>query len=65
MIDTAYMIQRRHELGMTQEDVAFEAGTSNDQVCRIECGRANPGLLTLEALCRALKTDPNKLMGWK
>lgn len=49
---------------MTQKQVAARLGMTTDHVCRIETGKITPTLATLRALCRVLKTTPNKAMGW-
>ena len=44
----------RKELGMTQNQLAFESGISLSQVARIETARINPTLSTVFAIARAL-----------
>lgn len=48
------IIDRRRELGLTQQQVAAAAGLHQSVVSRIEQGLANPTVRTLEALARAL-----------
>ena len=44
----------RQELGVTQNQLAFEAGITLSQVARIETARINPTLSTVFAIARAL-----------
>ena len=44
----------RQELGVTQNQLAFEAGISLSQIARIETARINPTLSTVFAIARAL-----------
>ncbi|MEI7594140.1 MAG: helix-turn-helix transcriptional regulator [Bacteroidota bacterium] len=44
----------RQELGITQNQLAFEAGISLSQIARIETARINPTLSTIFAIARAL-----------
>ncbi|MBU0487816.1 MAG: helix-turn-helix domain-containing protein [Bacteroidetes bacterium] len=44
----------RHDVGITQTQLAFEAGISLSQVARIETARINPTLSTVFAIARAL-----------
>lgn len=46
---------RRERSGLTQAEVARRAGIRLETLSRIETGRGNPTLATLEALFRALK----------
>ena len=43
----------RHETGLTQEELARRAGTSQPAIARLEAGAASPSLATLERLARA------------
>lgn len=44
------VVERRRELGMTQEELAGMMGSSQSQVWRIESGQFNPTLKTLSKL---------------
>src|SRR5918994_7491079 len=49
------VVERRKELGMTQEELAEKMGTSQAQVWRIESGAFNPTSKTLARLEEALE----------
>ncbi len=56
---------RRHELGLTLEEVALAADTSKQTIQRYENGVIeNIPAGRLEAIARALATTPTRLMGW-
>ena len=68
MRDFGLVLQRRrHELGMTQEDVAYASGLTRSHYQQLEKGlsrpgvSANPSLLTVIALARTLGIDLNEL----
>ena len=44
----------RNEAGITQSQLAFEAGISLSQIARIETARINPTLSTVFAMARVL-----------
>lgn len=46
--------QRREELGLTQEQLANEAGLHQRWISNVECGWRNPSLLSLRKLAQAL-----------
>lgn len=48
---------KRHEVGMSQEGLAHEAGLDRSYVGRIERGEHNPTFTSLIKLCRAMKCD--------
>ena len=52
---------RRLEVGLTQEQVAYESGTSVRNYARIEAGGANLRVLTLFEIASALRTSPTRL----
>jgi transcriptional regulator with XRE-family HTH domain len=52
---------RRLEVGLTQEAVAYESGTSVRNYARIEAGTVNVRALTLYEIATVLKTTPGKL----
>jgi transcriptional regulator with XRE-family HTH domain len=64
MINTAHLILRRYAFGYSQRELADEIGITKDHMSRIECGRVSPRLSTIVALCRALETEPSKVILW-
>ena len=52
----------RAKAGMTQEDLAYEAGLSSVYVSLLERGRANPGLETVLSVSGALGVRPEKIV---
>jgi transcriptional regulator with XRE-family HTH domain len=54
--------ERRHELRMTQEQVAQEAGMNVTQYNGYERGRSAPSPVTLPRLAKALQTTPEALL---
>ena len=57
--------ERRLELGMTQEDVAFEAGMSLQQYQRFEYGTQKLSNSRMKAglrICSALELDPYEVV---
>ena len=58
----------RHELGMTQEEVAYASGLTRSHYQQLEKGlsrpgvTANPSLLTVTALARTLQLDWSELI---
>jgi len=52
----------REQRGMTQGQLAERAGVSREYVARLEAGRYDPSLSTLEKLAKALKVDVAKLL---
>lgn len=52
----------RVERGLTQANLAFEAGLSESQVQRIEYGNHNFTIMTLIALAKALEIPPSSLL---
>jgi len=68
MRDLGLLLQRaRHELGMTQEDVAYSSGLTRSHYQQLEKGlsrpgvAANPSLATVLALATTLGIDPTEL----
>jgi len=59
------MVNRRKELGLTQDDIAFSIGKTRSQYTNIESGRLGLTLVNLLALCSVLETTPNELLGFK
>lgn len=54
---------RRKEAGLSQEELAHEAGMDRSYVGRIERGEHNLTFVALVKLCRALKCDVASLTG--
>jgi transcriptional regulator with XRE-family HTH domain len=52
----------RQRAGLTQEQLAFEAGIDLTYVGGIERGRRNPSLLVMVSIADALKVDPTVLL---
>ena len=52
----------REDRGLTQEALAKKAGLSRAYIARLEIGRHNPTLSTLEKLAKALKVKVGKLL---
>jgi transcriptional regulator with XRE-family HTH domain len=52
----------RRRAGMTQEDVAFEAGISVRHYQSLESGELNPSYLILLAVSRAVKASLPRLL---
>lgn len=50
-----FVIMRRAELGLTQEQLAERMGTSHSAVSRIESGQHRTSVATLERLAHALE----------
>ena len=50
-----FVITRRAELGLTQEQLAARMGTSHSAISRIESGQHRTSVATLERLAHALK----------
>jgi ribosome-binding protein aMBF1 (putative translation factor) len=50
-----FVIMRRAELGLTQEQVAERMGTSHSAISRIESGQHRTSVATLERLAQALE----------
>jgi transcriptional regulator with XRE-family HTH domain len=54
--------QLRESRGLTQEALAEKAGLSRAYIARLEIGRHDPTLSTLEKLAKALKVKVGKLL---
>ena len=53
--------EEREKLRISQMDLSFKAGLSQNQVNYIETGKRTPNLYTLLSICRALKISPAAL----
>ena len=52
----------REARGLTQEQLAEKAGFSRAYIARLEIGRHDPALSTLEKLAKALKVKVGRLL---
>lgn len=53
---------RREELGLTQEELAGEAGLHQRWISNLECGWRNPSLRSLRRLADGLGLEPSELL---
>lgn len=53
---------RREELGLTQEELASEAGLHQRWISNVERGWRNPSLRSLQRLARGLGIKPSELL---
>lgn len=54
--------EARKNLGMSQEAVAERSGVHATEVSRIEAGKRDPRVSTVERLARAVKMKPGQLL---
>ena len=54
--------RRREALGISQADLATRAGLSRGYVIRLEAGRQDPTLGTIEKLAKALRVKVRQLV---
>ncbi|SDG35442.1 helix-turn-helix domain-containing protein [Pelagibacterium luteolum] len=52
----------RKKAGLTQQDLADKLPVTRPQLANIECGRGEPSMSTLQALCMALEIDADTLL---
>ncbi|MCK1339962.1 helix-turn-helix transcriptional regulator [Bradyrhizobium sp. 38] len=52
----------RKGLGLSQEDLALEAGLDRTYVSQVERGARNCTIIVLARLAKALKTTPDRLL---
>ncbi len=52
----------RKRLDLTQEEVARRSGLEPAEISRIESGKRDPRVSTLEKLAKALEVDPGQLL---
>lgn len=52
----------RKRLELTQEEVAHRSGLEPAEISRIESGKRDPRVSTLEKLAKALEVDPGQLL---
>jgi transcriptional regulator with XRE-family HTH domain len=53
---------RRHHLGLSQDDLAYEAGINRTYIASLEAGRRNPSLELMAKLAVALSVDLGDLL---
>lgn len=58
------LVERRHQLQLSQQQVAELAGITQAGVSLVESGRAVPQVPTILALAKALGTTPGELFPW-
>jgi transcriptional regulator with XRE-family HTH domain len=54
--------EARERLGLTQEQVAERSGVHATEVSRIEAGKRDPKVSTLERLAKAVEVKPGRLL---
>lgn len=54
--------EAREKLGLTQEQVAQRSGVHATEVSRIEGGKRDPKVSTVERLAEAIKVKPGQLL---
>ena len=52
----------REARGLTQSELAEKAGVTREYIARLEAGRYDPSLSTIERLAKALKVKPAALL---
>lgn len=52
----------REKLGLTQEQVAQRSGVHSTEVSRIEGGKRDPKVSTVERLAKAVEVKPGRLL---
>jgi transcriptional regulator with XRE-family HTH domain len=52
----------RKKLGLSQEQVAERSGVHATEVSRIEAGKRDPRVTTVERLARAVEVGPGELL---
>lgn len=64
IIDVVAVAVRRARkgLGLSQEDLALEAGLDRTYVSQVERGARNCTIIVLARLAKALKTTPDRLL---
>lgn len=58
----ANMREARERLGLTQEEVANRSGVHATEVSRMEAGKRDPRVSTLERLAKAVEVTPGQLL---
>lgn len=54
--------EARERLGLTQEQIAERSGVHATEVSRIEGGKRDPKVSTLERLAKAVEVKPGRLL---
>ena len=54
--------EARERLGITQEEVAHRSGVHATEVSRMEAGKRDPQISTLERLAKAVEVTPGQLL---
>jgi transcriptional regulator with XRE-family HTH domain len=54
--------EARERLGLTQEQVAERSGVHATEVSRIEAGKRDPQVSTVERLAKAVEVKPGRLL---
>jgi transcriptional regulator with XRE-family HTH domain len=54
--------EARERLGLTQEEVAHRSGVHATEVSRMEAGKRDPQVSTLERLAKAVEVTPGQLL---
>lgn len=54
--------EARKRLGLTQEQVAQRSGVHSTEVSRIEAGKRDPKVSTVERLAKAVEVKPGRLL---
>lgn len=52
----------RKDAGLSQEELAFEAGLDRTYISQVERGKRNVTVIVLARIARALKTTPERLL---
>jgi len=58
----ANLREARERLGLTQEQVAQRSGVHSTEVSRIEAGKRDPKVSTVERLAKAVEVKPGRLL---
>jgi transcriptional regulator with XRE-family HTH domain len=58
----ANLREARERLGLTQEEVAHRSGVHATEVSRMEAGKRDPQVSTLERLAKAVEVKPGQLL---
>ena len=54
--------ETRKQLGLTQEEVSQRSGVQAGEISRIESGKRDPQVSTVERLAKALDVPPGQLL---
>ena len=54
--------ETRKQLGLTQEEVSQRSGVQAGEISRIEAGKRDPQVSTVERLAKALDVPPGQLL---